>query len=201
MSVVLSFGHTYDSKPHKSTGTRFTTKVASVLFKMWWVLLIGLFLAFYLYVKKKFEFFEKLGIPHQPGKFPFGSDCTWKMMSQKISFVQVQDLACEAFPEAKIVGYYGLFGTPYFVVQDFELMKSIMIKDFDHFVDRRPMKLHPSTNKYMNKFMSMQEGQEWRNHRSMMTPIFTSGKLKAIMPTIKRDVLIGSTKFKKVAKF
>ena len=151
---------------------------------MWWALLLGLFLAFYLYVKKKMTLFEKLGIPHQPGTFPFGSDVMWKMISQKIAFVKMTDVLSEEFPDAKIVGYYGIFGTPSIVVQDLELIKKIMIKDFDHFMDRRPFSLHPDTNKYMIKMMSIQTGQEWKNNRTMMSPIFTSGKLKQIMPTI-----------------
>ena len=79
---------------------------------MWLALLLGLFLALYLYVKKKMTYFEKLGIPHQPGTFPCGSDVMWKVFSQKVAFPKIADVLSEEFPEAKIVGYYGFFGTP-----------------------------------------------------------------------------------------
>ena len=151
---------------------------------MWLALLLGLFLALYLYVKKKMTYFEKLGIPHQPGTFPCGSDVMWKVFSQKVAFAKIADVLSEEFPEAKIVGYYGFFGTPTIVITDFELMKKVMIKDFEYFTDRRPLTLHPDTNKYLTKMMTTQTGQEWKNNRSMMSPIFTSGKLKQIMPTI-----------------
>ena len=151
---------------------------------MWWALVIGLSLAFYLYVKKKMTLFEKLGIPHQPGTFPFGSNVVWQMFNQKVSFVKMPDVLCDEFPDAKIIGYYGFLGAPTIVVQDFELTKKILIKDFDHFTIRRSISLHPDTNKYMTKMMTVQEGQDWKNNRHMMSPIFTSGKLKQIMPTV-----------------
>ena len=81
---------------------------------MWWALLIGLFMAFYFYVKKKFNYFSSIGVPHQPGTFPVGSDVTWKMFSGKISFVKIVD---EIYDDsgAKIAGYYGMLGAPVLV--------------------------------------------------------------------------------------
>ena len=34
------------------------------------------------------------------------------------------------------VGYYGLFGKPILVIRDMEIVKKVMIKDFDHFKNR-----------------------------------------------------------------
>ena len=84
---------------------------------MWWALLIGLIMAFYFYVKKKFNYFSSIGVPHQPGTFPFGSDVTWKMFSGKISFVKIVDEIYDEFKDtnAKIGGYYGMLGSPTFV--------------------------------------------------------------------------------------
>ena len=137
-----------------------------ILIKMLWItLFIGLFLAWYLYIKKKFTYFSKIGIPHQPGHFPFGSDVIWKMFSGKLSFVNMQEKIYQEFPDAKVAGYYGLFGSPVFVINDFDMIKRVLIKDFDHFVDRRHMKLSPKTNKYFVHMVSAQMGEEWRHSR------------------------------------
>jgi len=59
-----------------------------------------------------------------------------------------------------------------------------LIKDFDHFVDRRHMELNPDSNKYFVHMVSAQTGDEWRHSRTLLTPIFTSGKLKGIMSAV-----------------
>ena len=104
---------------------------------MIWVLLICLVTTFYYYMKKKFTFFSSIGIPHQPGSFPLGSNVTWKMVKGKLPFIKICDEIYNEFKDdAKIAGYYGLFGTPTFVAIDEDLIKKILIKDFDHFLDR-----------------------------------------------------------------
>jgi hypothetical protein len=58
-----------------------------------------------------------------------------------------------------------LFGSPVFVICDFDMIKRVLIKDFDHFVDRRYTPLNPKTNKYMVHMLSAQMGEEWRHTR------------------------------------
>jgi cytochrome P450 family 9 len=71
------------------------------------------------------------------------------------------------------------------MVQDADILKNIMVKDFDYFVDRD----HQFTNKiyktqqkagmlWMEQLTSAQ-GDKWKSIRSTFTPIFTSGKMKA----------------------
>ena len=60
-----------------------------------------------------------------------------------------------------------------------------MIKDFEHFMDRRAFTLHPDTNKYLVKMVSALEGQEWKDARNQLSPIFTTTRMKAIMPVVK----------------
>ena len=132
---------------------------------LWITLFLGLFLTLYLYIKKKFTYFSKIGILHQPGFFPLGSDVIWKMFGGKISFVSLQEIIYKQFPGAKVAGYYGLFGSPVFVICDFDLVKRVLIKDFDHFVDRRHMELNPDSNKYFVHMVSAQTGDEWRHCR------------------------------------
>ena len=64
------------------------------------------------------------------------------------------------------------------------MIKKILIKDFEHFTDRRSFPLHPDSNKYLTKMVSALEGQEWKDARNQLSPIFTTTRMKAIMPVV-----------------
>ena len=143
--------------------------------------LIGLI---YVYYRKKHQYFANLGIPYEPGYFPFGSWKTWKVFMGQGSLFQIPDEIFDNYPGQKVFGYFKPFGRPVLVIKDFELAKRVMVKDFDHFVDRGFLQLHPDTNPYMKYSMTVQNGEKWRQARSYITPIFTSGKLKTMSPLI-----------------
>ena len=52
--------------------------------KMWFMLACVLLLLHYLYVRKKMDKFAHLGIPHQPGVYPFGSWVNWQMIMGQV---------------------------------------------------------------------------------------------------------------------
>ena len=80
------------------------------------------------------------------------------------------------------MGYF-FFWTPFLVLTDLGLTKQIFIKDFDHFTDRRKIEVG---HEYLDKMMFMLAGEPWREMRSVVSPVFTSGKLKAMSGTIDR---------------
>ena len=92
----------------------------------------------------------------------------------KIPFFCLETEAAKSFPNEKVFGYF-LFGQPQFVVNDPELAKHVLIKDFDHFTDLREF---DQNNKLANLFLTSLKGNEWKKMRSMMSGVFTSGKLK-----------------------
>nr|AKH03529.1 cytochrome P450 3081A1 [Paracyclopina nana] len=151
---------------------------------MWWLLLIGASLLYYLHIKNKMRYFEKIGLPHEPGTFPFGSDISWKMLAGKFSIVSLAEEVYRRFPKVKVAGYYSTFGDPVVVVNDYDIAKRILIKDFDHFVDRRPMVTNPKSNKYVVKMLTMMRGDQWKATRHAVSPFFTSGRLRAILPSV-----------------
>jgi cytochrome P450 len=68
------------------------------------------------------------------------------------------------------------------LINDLEITKRILIKDFDHFVDRRAMVGDHETNKYWNNMVINLKGDHWKATRTIVTPIFTSGRLKTMVP-------------------
>ncbi|XP_066912280.1 cytochrome P450 6B7-like [Clytia hemisphaerica] len=149
------------------------------------------FTAFYLYVRHKMTFWERRGIPSDPGTFPFGSKGTWDLFSQKIAFAELTDHAYNSFPDAPLVGCYGIWGDPYIVIRDLDLAKLVLVKNFDTFIERKPLQKNPisphsKNNRYIQMMLTELRGQQWKTVRSSLTPIFTSGKLKAMVPLIHK---------------
>jgi cytochrome P450 family 6 len=67
-------------------------------------------------------------------------------------------------------------------VADPELIKTILVKDFHLFPDRRARSsLHP----IMRKNLVDLTGSEWRRVRGVISPTFTSGKMKRMYPLIR----------------
>ncbi|KAB7501325.1 putative cytochrome P450 [Armadillidium nasatum] len=79
-------------------------------------------------------------------------------------------------------GFYE-FLNPGIIVGNLELIRSITIKDFDHFANRRvfPMsKISPVAN----KMLSNATGKEWREIRMAISPVFSVNKLRNLYPLV-----------------
>ncbi len=150
---------------------------------MFGTLLFILVVAYYFYVKKKMQLFAEKGVPHAPGYFPFGSVYSWKLLFGKVSFADITRVIYNDFPGELAVGYYGFGGSPSLVIRDLDLAKRICVKDFDHFQNRRKMIANPKANPYFTSMVTVLEGDKWRYVRHFMSPLFTSNRLKAILPS------------------
>jgi len=77
-------------------------------------------------------------------------------------------------------GFELQFGKPSFFVTDIELLKHILIKDFDHFAN--PMKFATTTNKddLIGRMVISLRGEKWKALRSVIGPTFSQAKLKRV---------------------
>ena len=83
-------------------------------------------------------------------------------MTGKIPITDTEVFLVEnEFPDEKIFGYFN-FGQPTFVINDEELAKKMMIKDFEYFTDRRAILDSSEIN---NAFMTNLSGAEWKQIR------------------------------------
>lgn len=64
------------------------------------------------------------------------------------------------------------------MLRDPELIRLIMVRDFDHFVDRPVLRFRQRAS-VSNMLISLQ-GAQWKAVRATLTPTFTSGKIKAM---------------------
>jgi len=75
------------------------------------------------------------------------------------------------------LGYY-LGRRASLVILDPDIIKCIMIKDFNHFTDRQTMKFR--TSEYITEMLINLRGSKWKRMRGQLTPAFTSGKLRTM---------------------
>jgi len=139
-----------------------------------------IFILFYRFITKDFNFFAGQDIAVSPPSFPFGSEPTSRMMKGKITFMDIGHELVNTFPDAKVIGHF-MFKSPRYIINDFDLAKQILVKDFEYFTDRPAF---PDADPIASQFLTNLKGAEWKKMRMLMTGIFTSGKLKLMLPYI-----------------
>ena len=87
------------------------------------------------------------------------------------------------FKDSEAIKMYGKvycfneINRPSVVIADADLLKDVLVRHFSHFMDRRPA----IGDKYTSKFLTSLCGSEWKHTRSIISPTFTSGKMKAML--------------------
>nr|QLI62188.1 cytochrome P450 39 [Streltzoviella insularis] len=143
------------------------------------IFLVTSIVAYSLYSYKKYHnYFKQRDVKYLPGIPIFGnafkSTFLFKHLWEDI------DEIYRAFPNEKYVGYIeGM--TPIIVVRDPDLIKSITVKDFDHFTDHRHF-FTEETEPLFGGSLLMMRGERWRDMRTTLSPAFTGSKMKLMMP-------------------
>ena len=78
-----------------------------------------------------------------------------------------------------------LGGRPSLVVGDPELLKQIMVKDFPSFHNR--FQIQPPANKKLAKNVLFARDDTWKRIRNTLTPTFSAGKMKLMVPLIEKS--------------
>lgn len=142
--------------------------------------LVGLFVVFivgiYHYIRYKQSYWRKKGVEHLKPHLLYGN--MPKLIQGKENFI-IEMMEISSQIKGRFGGMY--FATsPAVLIKDPDLIKQIMIKDFEIFPDRGwyiDEKVDPLTG---NLFTY--EIEKWRHMRSKLSPTFTSGKLKQMVP-------------------
>lgn len=124
-------------------------------------------------IKKCRSYWKQRGILHEPPIFPFGNI---QGFSSKSLFGQILQLMYEKFIGKDVIFGMHFFTNPCVVVLDPELIKNILIRDFDYFVNRGMY--FNDTDDPLSAHLFSLEGNKWRGLRSKLSPTFTSGKMK-----------------------
>nr|AIL94164.1 cytochrome P450 CYP3025A3 [Tigriopus japonicus] len=148
---------------------------------------IGLCVSLYLYITRKYNYFKDRGIPFLIPSFPYGSSNVKDLLLGNISVVDISNEIYWNFPNDKVVGQFQV-SEPQVVIRDLDIAKNILVKDFDHFTDRRkvPTEGKSQLNKVFSKMLISLSGEQWKTMRTIVSPIFTSGKLKAMTVLVNK---------------
>ncbi|XP_067672070.1 cytochrome P450 3A11-like [Haliotis asinina] len=143
--------------------------------------LVVLLAGFLWHMKRHFSVFKRLGIP---GPEPSIISGNLMEIMKKGQFQATVDWSKKY---GRIFGYFEGY-TPVMSVSDPDLLKQILVKDFKNFQCRKQFPLAP--RKSLGLFL--ENGQQWKRSRNLLTPAFSSGKMKQMFPIITdtADILI-----------
>ncbi|CAK9821331.1 Cytochrome P450 9e2 [Anthophora retusa] len=151
----------------------------------WWSVTAALtavvFVLFYRFMKV-YDFFEKRGIPYYKPVPILGS--IWKAMLQRTTFAEATKEIYNINSEAKYVGFFD-FATPVIALRDLDLIKSITVKNFEHFPNHRTFQDDKSDPLFSKNLFALR-GDRWKDVRTLLSPAFTSSKMKAMF-VLMRD--------------
>lgn len=133
----------------------------------------------YAYFKWSYQYWKRKNVPYFEGKIPFGSLGNPFTIHMDESLTQMYNKA-----KAKGWKYCGLYvlSAPSLLVLDLELLKNILMKDFQYFPDRGLYSNEKDDP--VGAHLAALSGSRWKSMRSKLTPTFTSGKLKAMFQTL-----------------
>lgn len=128
----------------------------------------------YYFALSKLSHLKKMGILHER-PLPFLGNMASVVLQRTALAVNIQRLY-NMFPHAKYFGLYDLM-TPVVVIRDPDLINAIAIKNFDNFCDHRAF-LNEELDPLASKNLFNIRGDHWREMRKLISPTFTSSKMK-----------------------
>lgn len=135
----------------------------------------------YLYIKYAYSHWRRHGFPYINPSVPFGN--LGLVAARKASFgINLYELHKQT--TEPFIGIYMLF-RPAILVRDAKLIRNILVKDFAYFHDRG-IYCNPEYDP-MSENMFAMTGNRWKSLRAKLTPTFTSGKLRNMLPTITNE--------------
>ncbi|KAF5284522.1 hypothetical protein FQR65_LT13507 [Abscondita terminalis] len=141
---------------------------------MMWVFLIlfFIFLVVYLYMSRNFNYWKKRNVPYVKPVLIFGS--IFHIAKQKLQLSEI----FKELHESTMSPYIGFFilDQPFILFRDLELIKRVVVTDFDYFIDRTI-----TTNEkdsIGSKVLFTLKGETWKELRKSTSPLFSINKLK-----------------------
>ncbi|XP_047453039.1 thromboxane-A synthase [Mugil cephalus] len=84
----------------------------------------------------------------------------------------------------RVCGYY-LGRRPIVVIADPDMLKQVMVKDFNNFPNRMAFRF---ASKPMSDSLLMIRNEQWKRVRSILTPTFSAAKMKEMVPLINTAI-------------
>uniref|UniRef100_A0A1B0CD20 Cytochrome n=2 Tax=Lutzomyia longipalpis TaxID=7200 RepID=A0A1B0CD20_LUTLO len=145
----------------------------------------GLFVAIWLlaqwWQRSAKNYWKKIGIPYIPGRPFIGSGFVFKQSMGEFFMDLYNDPGTKNEP---IAGFY-FFHKPSLLIRDPELIKRILVTDFNVFMDRI-FSSDPISDTVGVNLLPMVKGEKWKKVRFGISPVFTGNKLKNFFLIVKQ---------------
>ncbi|XP_026331571.1 cytochrome P450 6B2-like, partial [Hyposmocoma kahamanoa] len=132
---------------------------------------LGLICVLYLFSTWNFNYWKKKNVAG-PKPLPLFGNIVQSAFRQKYIGEEIKEIYAQ-FPNEKIVGFYRMTTTT-MLVRDLDIVKAIMIKDFDLFIDRGVEFSKDGLG--VNMFHA--SGDSWKLLQRSFSPLFSTGKIK-----------------------
>jgi len=134
-------------------------------------ILIALFSFVYYKLTKNRNYWSDRGVPNAGFKLFFGDDIS--IVKGQEAFHEWVQRVYKDYPNERFVGMWQMLGSPYLMIRnDFELIRNIWVKDFDHFTiangnvkHHRDMWPADRNEKLALNNVVSASGDEWKNIR------------------------------------
>jgi cytochrome P450 family 6 len=150
-----------------------------MFFQFFVYVLFPSFLVFYFWAKQKLNTLQSKGILCLEPSFPLGN---MKDVGKKVHLVERNQEIYEAFKSKdKLAGFYMML-KPSLLLIDLDLIKQVLVKDFNKFVNRGVY--YNEDGDPVSAHMFAIEDSEWKFIRTKLSPTFTTGKIKNMFQTV-----------------
>jgi len=133
----------------------------------------------YLWIRHRFQLFERLGFPFVEAKIPFGSLGNVGRTEHMCDFI-VREYEKNK-NKAPAFGFF-MLTKPNLMPTDPDLIKDILVKHFDSF-HQHGFDLDFKNDPLAGHLFFI-DGQPWKDLRAKLSPTFTSGRMKMMFPIV-----------------
>ncbi|KAK7788573.1 hypothetical protein R5R35_000158 [Gryllus longicercus] len=147
----------------------------------WLTICIAVIPLIYLYLTWNYNYWKKRNVAFVKPQLIFGN--YKEVFLQKRTVSEVMEDIYKKLDGKPFVGFWR-FRTPGILVRDPEMVKTVMVKDFHSFQDNALI-VDPKMDPLLAKNPFFVSGEKWKNMRSVLSPSFTSGKLKPLLPLME----------------
>ncbi|GAB0089364.1 Cytochrome P450 [Sergentomyia squamirostris] len=138
--------------------------VALIVLGLWW------------WQRSASAFWKKHGVSYIPGPPLIGVIKETMLFRKSFGDLFLELYNHPQFKEEPITGVY-FFHKPSLIIRHPEIIKNILVKDFQNFVDR-PISSDPHYDGIGRDNLFSAKGTRWKTIRAKVSPVFTSGKLR-----------------------
>lgn len=110
------------------------------------------------------------------------------MITKSVSFPDEILRIYKKYSNDRFIGVYGFGGTPFVLIKDPDLIKTICIKDADSFQNHK-VHVPDDIDPILGRALFFMVDQKWRDMRSILSPLFNGRKMRNMIRLID-DVAI-----------